>query len=160
MNFYHYTPAYRAAMVLRSGILQPSTVGLIESDTAYIWFSSNQKTDKTATIGSKTIALVVGDHSVRQVRFSYDGADLTPYAKLKIRLSHRRFLEKRAKGSLPIEWYGLKGCLSTERLILEDRIDGQWQPIDGDSLLSEFQGIDLKLFGNSVAFQFNKEVTV
>ena len=156
MNFYHYTPAYRAAMILRSGILQPSTVGLIESDTAYIWFSSNQKTDKTATIGSKTLALVVGNHSVRQVRFSYDGADLTPYAKLKIRLSHRRFLEKRSNGSLPIEWYGLKGCLSTELLILEDRIDGKWQPIDGDSLLSEFQGIDLKPFGNSVAFQFKE----
>lgn len=160
MSFYHYTPAYRAAMILRSGILQPFNVGLIESDTPYIWFSSNQKTDKTATIGSKTIALVIGERCVRQVRFSYNGADLTPYAKLKIRLSHRKSLEKKANGSLPIEWYGLKGCLSTERLTLEDRIDGQWQPIDSDSLLSEFKGIDLKLFGNSVAFQFNKEVVL
>ena len=160
MMFYHYTPAYRAAMILRSGVLQPSTVGLIESDTSYIWFSSNQKTDKTATIGSKMIALVVGNHSVRQVRFFYDGSDLTPYAKLKIRLSHRRFLEKKANGSLPIQWYGFKGCLPTGRLTLEDRIDGQWQPIDSDALLSEFRGIDLKLFGNSVAFQFNKEVVL
>lgn len=160
MRLFHYTPAYRAAMILRSGILQPSTVGLIESDTPYIWFSSNQKTDKTATIGSKTIALVLGERCVRQVRFSYDGSDSTPYAKMKIRSSHRRFLEKKANGSLPIEWYGLQGFLSLSQVTLEDRINGEWKAISNDALLSEFQAIELIPFGNSVAFQFKKEATL
>ena len=150
---YHYTPAYRAVMIIRSGILQPSTVGLIESDTPYIWFSSNDKGDQTATHGSKTIAAVLGKPATRHVRFTYTGNDAMPYASLKMRYHHRKTLEKKANGSIPSQWYGLTGSLPIERLTLQDCKNGQWETINSDKLISEFNHVELSLFDGKVAFR-------
>ena len=151
--FYHYTPAYRAAMIISSGILQPSTIGLIESDTPYIWLSSNDQKDQTATIGSKMVATMLGKSAIRQVRFAYPGTDPIPYAKLKIRYLHRKMLERKANGSIPSQWYGLPGTLRLEQITLQDRINGQWETIDNSKLISEFTKAEFSMIDGKVFFQ-------
>lgn len=152
MSFHHYTPAYRAAMILRSGVLTPFTIGLRDGDTAYCWFSTNPDMDRTATTSGPMTRTILGDHRTRHMRFTYLGNDLIPYSKLRIRFSHRKKLEDRAKNvnSLPFQWYGTDREIPLSSLSLEDSINGVWKPIDPESLLTEFDGFNLKLLGNQI----------
>ena len=151
---YHYTPAYRAVMIIQSGILQPSTVGLLEPDTAYVWFSSNDKKDQTATHGSKMIEAVLGKSATRHVRFKYTGNDAIPYASLKMRYHHRKMLEKKANGSIPSQWYGLPDSLPIGRLTLQDCKNEQWETISNDKLISEFNHVEFLFFDGKPALRF------
>jgi hypothetical protein len=151
MNLYHYTVAYRAAMILRDGLIRracgtPWTL-------PYVWLSSNAAREPTAMGASKSLQHIFGNWLGARARFLVAAPDAVAFRDLPIKLTTRRKLTKRGLelGGIPKQWFAVDRDIPSGDLALEIEEDGSWRGIVHAALLERYAGFEFEMHGPHVA---------
>jgi hypothetical protein len=138
MTAFHYTPSYRAAMILRCGEILPTAQFAIPGAEGWVWFTTSQKLDPTATTHSNAAAMLTGERFM--VRFGIPADRTTPFKDMKISGTARRKLIARAKGAEHWLWRGARGGVQVGGLTIEWNRGGMWEPVSAETLLELTDG--------------------
>jgi hypothetical protein len=138
-KLFHYTPVFRAVMILRDGVIRRSSGKVVPP---YVWLSSNPTNEPTANriYDARTTRQACG-----QARFVFHGCVATPWADLRLSDAARSNLEQLAepKGGLPEEWFVLPDDVPCRDLPLEiETLEGPWQEIEQDDLQAPIRGLE------------------
>ena len=157
---FHYTPVFRAVMILRDGVIRRSS----GNTPPYLWLSSNPTNEPTAC------RAVLSMEQIRQcnerallfalqggARFVFHGCDAIPWQDLLLTSDARRNLKQLAepKGGRPEEWFALDNDLPSASLPLEieDEI-GAWRKIAHDDLKRQYEDLEVtKAVGGRLNFR-------
>jgi len=142
---YHYTPSYRAAMILNDGALRPSKKHSFPGAESLVWVTTSTTIDPTVTVHSKGIAAITGEHFY--VRFGFPLARSVPYAVLPIEPAVRARMQRTSKGAHHL-WRAIEGPVDIAGATIEWNRGGTWKPADMDMLrgfLDKLGGAQLML---------------
>jgi hypothetical protein len=153
---YHYTPAYRGAMILCQGFIHrsPPRPGL----PRYLWASSNPTYEPTAARSRPSTLILGSDFSLR-ARFRLDGVEATAFTGLKITYIWRRKLVARAhaQAARPGEWFAVDHDLCCAELPLElEATPGAGRECPHAELLARFAAYELVPMGETFAFSLRE----
>jgi hypothetical protein len=133
MKLFHYTPVFRAVMILREGVIKRST----GKTPPYVWLSSNPTGEPTAmAIHPSGLVQMGGDERALfafggWVRFVFDGYEPISWRDLPLPGAVRGDLERKAelKGGQPGEWFALDRDVRCTNLPLEIQTLLGWKEI-------------------------------
>ena len=141
---WHYTTGQKHSLIMESGELQPTTIGVSYPEKGILWFSSNQYWEPTANKGAKIDGAMVTlsmeetrDNGYGLFRYGMRLDRLHPWKKLikKSRMSKdvASGLEEVGKeqGADPSHWYGKTTVIPLKRIksIQTMGDDNQWKDI-------------------------------
>jgi hypothetical protein len=136
-KLFHYTPVFRAVMILRDGIIRRSS----GKTPPYVWLSSNTTNEPTAArlraLDGANPPIANGSALLAGARFVFHDCDATPWVDLQLTSDVRRKLKEWAepKGGRPEEWFALDADVPSASLRLEIKDEiGAWQEIAHDDL--------------------------
>jgi hypothetical protein len=151
-KLFHYTPVFRAVMILRDGMIKRSS----GKTPPYVWFSSNPTNEPTANRAvlspeqfRQCDAHMLGAFQ-RKARFVFHGC-ATSWADLRLPSAGRRNLRQLAKqkGGRPEEWFTLPDGVPCRDLRLElETLEGPWQEIEQDDLKRRYEDLEVTLDDN------------
>jgi hypothetical protein len=136
MSFiWHYTPAFRAKMILKSGSLMPPHNN---SDAHYrqlVWLSSEQIFEPTASY-SPTLTRLGLDFTVRFGLPSNDRR-LIKFADAPLDAAERERLSKigRKWGANPKKWFVVVGAIPVVEMTFETRRNQRWESEDPNTFI-------------------------
>jgi hypothetical protein len=108
-KLFHYTPVYRAVMILRDGVIRRS----MGKTPPYVWLSSNPTEEPTARriILSSEQFRRCDAHALsalqKSARFVLDGCAATPWTDLRLTSANVRNLKQRASVRAVVRRSGL-----------------------------------------------------
>jgi hypothetical protein len=136
-KLFHYTPVFRAVMILRDGIIRRSS----GKTPPYVWLSSNTTNEPTAArlraLDGADPPMANGSALLAGARFVFHDCDATPWVDLQLTSDVRRNLKEWAepKGGRPEEWFALDADVPSASLPLEIKDEiGAWREIAHDDL--------------------------
>jgi hypothetical protein len=131
-RLYHYTPLYRAIMILREGTIRLATHG-----PAFLWLSSNPH-DELTSCGAPMRGL---GEAYKRTRFVFTGVPAIPFHALRIREFEKRRMIRRGIqiGARPSEWFALTQEAACAALPLELQEDDGWQPLAHAKALERYR---------------------
>jgi hypothetical protein len=145
-TLFHYTPIFRAVMILREGVILRSK----GKTPPYVWLSSNLTNEPTASRAVLTSEQLRRSDARALIayqgwaRFVFDGCDATPWANLRLTPADRRKLKQLAKhkGGRSEEWFALPDDVPCCGLPLETQtLDGRWQETGQDDLKHRYEDL-------------------
>ena len=156
---FHYTPVFRAVMILRDGVIRRSS----GNTPPYVWLSSNPTNEPTAcraVLSTEQILQCNGRALFARARFVFHDCDATPWVDLQLTSDARRNLKQLAKpkGGRPEEWFALDADVPSASLPLEieDEI-GAWREIAQDDLKRQYEDLKVtKAVGGRLNFRMRR----
>jgi hypothetical protein len=136
---YHYTPSYRASMILNDGALRPSRVHSFPGTESLVWFTTSTNIDPTVTVHSQGVAALTGERFY--VRFGFPFARALPYADLPIEPATRARMERGSEGQHRL-WRAAEGPVNIAGATIEWNRGGRWEAADLDMLRGLLDKLD------------------
>jgi hypothetical protein len=138
-TLFHYTPVFRAVMIVREGLIRRSKVRRLTDPPPYVWLSSNSEDEPTAcrvVLSREQTSAYLG-----RARFVFHGCDATPWAELRLTRAVRSELVRLAepKGGQPEEWFALQKDVHCDDLPLEIESAGVWREVEHDNFLLQYR---------------------
>jgi hypothetical protein len=141
-HVWHYTPAYRARMILQAGHISPPTRHANASYNRLIWFSGNQVSEPTAAFSPSMAAAGLGFGC----RFGLPASDnrLTRFtdAPMPDQLRSELTRSGRAAGANPREWWVMAGAAPVAGLLFQTRRIQRWENEPTEAFLASMAALD------------------